>query len=58
MSTIALNNNAYAGARRNKTSLKERLRKYLEENAATISAGLMMMNGNTSAYEVYRLLKK
>ena len=56
MSTIALNKNAYEGERKERVSLKERMRKYFAENAATIAAGLLLLNGSTSAYDVYRLL--
>ena len=58
MSTIALNKNAYEGERKERVSLKERMRKYFTENAATITAGLLMLNGSASAYDVYRLLSR
>ena len=58
MSTVALNKNAYAGERRERVSLKERVKKYFAENAATITAGLLMLNGSASAYDVYRLLSR
>lgn len=58
MSTVALNKNAYAGERKERVSLRERMKKYFAENAATITAGIMLMNGNASAYDVYRLLSR
>lgn len=58
MSTIALNRSAYAEERREKVTLKERVKKYFRENAKTICAGLLMLNGNTNATELYRLLEK
>ena len=40
-----------------KVSLKERLRKYFEENAETITAGLLFMSGSASAYNLYRSMR-
>lgn len=58
MSTIALNNRAYVTGNNKKGSLKERIKNYFEENAGTICSGLLMMNGNANALDLYRLLKK
>ena len=56
MSTMAVSQNRYAG-REEKASLMERIRKYFAENAETINAGLLMMNGNVSPYLLYRTMK-
>lgn len=52
MSTLAVNKN-----NTKRVSLKERLRKYFEENAATITAGLLFMSGSANAYTLYRSMK-
>ena len=59
MSTIAVNKSRYAVKENNakKVSLKERLRKYFEENAETITAGLLFMSGSASAYNMYRSMR-
>ena len=59
MSTIAVNKNNYAVKENNakRGSLKERLRKYFEENAATIASGLLFMSGSANAYTLYRLMR-
>lgn len=57
MSTIAVSQNGYIRNEEKKVSLKERMRKYFEENGATITAGLLMMNGSASPYTLYRMMK-
>ncbi len=56
MSTIAINKNNYV-VREEKVSLKERLRNYFKENGKMITTGLLLMNGNVDAYQLYRLTK-
>lgn len=57
MSTIALNNNTYAGAK-NDSSLKGKIMNYLRKNTAIINSGLFFMSGNSNAGELYRMLMK
>ncbi len=59
MSTLAINKNNYAEKENNtkRVSLKERLRKYFEENAATITTGLLFMSGSANVYTLYRSMK-
>lgn len=59
MSTITVNKNNYAVKenRENRVSLKERLRNYFAENAETIAAGLLFMNGSTTPYTLYRSMR-
>ena len=59
MSTIAVSKNNYAvkGNNAKRGSLRERLRKYFEENAETITAGLLFMSGSASAYNLYRSMR-
>ena len=59
MSTIAVNKNSYAVKENSgkKISMKERMRKYFEENAATIASGLLFMSGSGSAYNLYRSMR-
>ena len=56
MSTIAINRENYT-VREENVSLKERIKNYFTENAAIISVGLLSLNGNANAYQLYRLLK-
>ena len=56
MSTIAINRENYT-VREENVSLKERIKNYFSGNAATISAGLLSLNGYANAYQMYRLLK-
>ena len=59
MSTIAVSKNNYAvkGNNAKRGSLRERLRKYFEENAATITTGLLFMSGSANVYTLYRSMK-
>ena len=59
MSTITVNKNNYAVKenRENRVSLKERLRNYFAENAETITAGRLFMNGSTTLYTLYRSMR-
>ncbi len=57
MSTIAVSQKGYVGNEEKKVSLKEKMKKYFEENGATITAGLLLMNGSTSPYALYRMMK-
>lgn len=59
MNTIAVKGNSFAVNRNNtrKISLKERMKKYFEENAVTIASGLLLMSGNTSAFNLYRSMR-
>lgn len=57
MSTIAVSQKGYVGNEEKKVSLKEKMKKYFEENGATITAGLFLMNGSTSPYALYRMMK-
>ena len=56
MSTIAINKNNYV-VREEKAALKERLRNYFKENRKMITTGLLLMNGNVDAYQLYKLMK-
>lgn len=53
MSTITAGQRDYV-RREEKLSLKERLKKYYEENADIINSGILFMNGNVSPYLMYR----
>ncbi|HJC75761.1 MAG TPA: hypothetical protein H9697_12600 [Candidatus Mediterraneibacter faecavium] len=59
MSTIAVSKNNYAvkGNNAKRGSLRERLRKYFEENAAMIASGLLFVSGSANAYTLYRSMK-
>lgn len=58
MNTIAVKGNRFAvNNNTRKGSLKERMKKYFEENAASIASGLLLMSGNTSAFNLYRLMR-
>ena len=56
MSTIAINRENYT-VREENVSLKERIKNYFTENAAIISAGLLSLNGNANAYQLYQLYR-
>lgn len=56
MSTIAINRENYT-VREENVSLKERLRNYFKENRKMITTGLLLMNGNVDAYQLYKLMK-
>ena len=59
MSTITVNKNNYAVKENHekRVSIKERLRNYYAENAETITAGLLFMNGSTTPYTLYRSMR-
>ena len=40
-----------------RNSMKERIKKYFEENAAVMISGLMMTSGSGNAYNLYRMMK-
>lgn len=40
-----------------KKSMKEAIRNYFRENATIIAGGLLLMNGNATAYHLYRMTK-
>ena len=58
---MTLKNNAVYGTfdkSEKKVSLTERFRNYVAENSAVIVSGIAMLNGNTNAYRVYRMLSR
>ena len=56
MSTAAVSGREYA-KRSERVSLKERMRKYFEENAAVLTSGLIMLSGGGNTYNLYRMMK-
>ena len=62
MSTMTLKNKVVCGTfketEKRNISLAERFRNYITENSAVIVSGLAALNGNTNAFNVYRMLSK
>lgn len=56
MSTIAINKNSYA-VREERVSLIERMKRFFAENQKMITSGLLLINGNTGAFQMYGLMK-
>lgn len=60
MSTMTLNKvtyKAFTESERKMTAM-EKFRNYITENSAIIISGLAMLNGNTNAYRIYRMLSR
>lgn len=58
MSTIAIENKSYVEERRKKVSLKERIAGYYRKHQTDIAAGCLLMSGNASAANLYRVMNK
>lgn len=55
MSTVAINRTNEYAKRGNRVSLAERFNRYFAENAKSISLGMLLMNGNMSMYNMYKI---
>lgn len=58
MSTIAIRNKSYVGESKEKMSLRQRLAAYYKKNQTEIAAGCILMGGNASSVNLYRMMNK